>query len=99
MYFDAELLVYLCKQTISAAIDIVDGYNFIAGLQQFYYRVDGGEAAAEGNACFAIFQSGHQAFECGARRVVGACIIIPLVYTRCILHEGGGLIDRYRYSA
>src|SRR5881392_526125 len=60
---------------------------------------DRGQARGEGECRAASFEIGDAAFECHARRVLGAGVVVALVHSRALLKVSRGGVDRHHDGA
>ncbi len=93
VHLDAEFFIDFGKKPVSAAIDIVDGQDLVAGFQQFQYGIDRCKTAGKSEAGGTAFQLCQYAFERSPGWVAAAGVIVTFVDTGSLLYEGCGLID------
>src|SRR6476660_3608424 len=66
----------LGEQAAGSTIDIVNGEDFIARLQQASNRRDGRQSAGKGKGARSMFEFGELLFQNGARWIAAARIVV-----------------------
>ncbi len=92
-HVDAELLHDPFEDPVGATVEVVGGNHVIAGREQVEHGGGGGAAGGEGDAEAAALERGQVGFERGARRVLGARILVAFVLAGPGLHVGRGQVD------
>ena len=82
-----------------AAVHVLAAHDVIAGRQQLHHGVERREPRAEGESMMTTFECRDVAFECLARRITRARVLVALVAPQPILHVRRGLIDRLHHGA
>src|SRR6185503_13070884 len=96
---DAELFVHALVEAIRPPVDVVAEDDVVAGLQEMRDRVGPGHARREREAPLPIFELGQARLERGARGIARARVVVALVLSDRLLHEGRGLEDRDLHAA
>src|SRR5262245_5030588 len=95
---DARAVEYGGKQPVGASVEVIAGKDFVAGGEQPGYSADGGQPAREAISTRRIFQLRQQCFECGARWIAAARVVVTAKLLRALLLERGRLVNRRGYG-
>ncbi len=92
--FDTQRSIDADQLAVRSTVEVITAEDFVTRLEEFEYRVHGGQAAAEADAVFAAFEGG----EAGLQGIAGG-VLRPGVFIAFMLAGGGldigrGLEDR-----
>ena len=90
---DAFFLKEAVEESECTTVEVGWGDDMVAGGKQCHGAVDGGHTGGGGNATGAAFECGDIFFECLARGVAGAGVVVTGVGFEGVPVEGGGGVD------
>src|SRR5690606_34755939 len=95
---DSEFAVDVSEESECSSVDVINRENLVSAAEKFEYRIDSGQSACECGAGGSMFEFCDQVFQRRPGGITRAGIVVTFVYTRCLLHECGCLVNWNRYS-
>src|SRR4051794_23206165 len=89
----------LGEEPTGPSIDVIDGEDFISGLEQARDCSDGGESAGKSKGARSVLQLRKLLFQNGTGGIAAAGIVILTEFEGPLLLEGSSLINRRGHRA